>query len=106
MQDVLAQGLTPPGIKIPASIPGEGLWDLDVDSDLWMEIIQDSEYQNKDVPKWLCDKPTKQGICAMLQLERSEEELERLDHECTAMHSWHSAQQEQLQLTGCIAQGK
>jgi len=106
MQDVLAQGLAPPGVKIPASIPGEGLWDLDVDSDLWMEIIQDSEYQNKDAPKWLCDKPTKQGIRAMLQLERSEEELERLDHERTAMHSWHSAQQEQLQLAGCIAQGK
>jgi len=82
MQDILTQGLAPPG------------------------IIQDSEYQNKDMPKWLCDAPTKQGIHAMLQLERSEEELERLNHKCIAMYSWHSTQQEQLQLAGCIAQGK
>jgi hypothetical protein len=106
MQDVLAQGLAPPGVKIPASIPGEGLWDLNVDSDLWMEIIQDSEYQNKDAPKWLCDEPTKQGIRAMLQLQRCEEELERLNYERATMYSWLSAQQEQHQLACLIAQCK
>jgi hypothetical protein len=106
MQDILTQGLAPPGVNIPASIPSEGLWDLGVDSDLWMEIIQDSEYPNKDVPKWLCDGPMKQGIRAMLQLHRCDEELERLYSERTVMHSWLSAQQEQLQLAGLIAQCK
>jgi hypothetical protein len=105
MQDNLAQGLAPPGVKVPASIPSEALWDLDVDSDLWTEIIRDSEYQNKDAPKWLCNDPTKQGIHALLQLRRCEEELERLNHERTAMYAWLSAQQEQLQVAGLIAQG-
>jgi hypothetical protein len=71
-----------------------------------MDIIQDSEYQNKDAPKWLCDKPMKHGIHAMLQIQWCEEELERIDPEHAVMHLWLSAQQEKLHITGSTAQGK
>ena len=68
MQALMLQGDAPIGSKVPPSVNSENLWDLDVDNDLWMEITLDDQFQDKDAPKWLCDKPTKTGICAMLKL--------------------------------------
>jgi hypothetical protein len=73
---------------------------------VWMDIAQDAHFQNKDLPKWLCDIPTKQGIRAMLEIQRCDEELERLDHERGVMYSWLQGQGEQLHLASCIAQGE
>ena len=105
MQDIVSQGTAPINIKIPASMANTKLWDLDVDDDVWMDIAQDARFQNKDLPNWLCDIPTKQGIRAMLEVQRCDEELERLDHERGVMYSWLQAQGEQLHLASCIAQG-
>jgi len=41
----------------------------------------------------------------MLDLQRSEEELERLDHERGVMDTWLRGQGEQLQLASRIAKG-
>ena len=41
----------------------------------------------------------------MLDLQRSEEELERLNYECGVMFTWLRGQGEQLQLASHIAQG-
>jgi len=67
MQDLMLQGDAPIGVKVPSPVIGENLWELDVDNDLWTEIVLD-QFQDNDAPKWLCDKPTKQGIRAMLEL--------------------------------------
>jgi len=106
MQDMVSQGTAPTNFKIPASMANTNLWDLDVDDDLWMDIAQDACFQNKVLPKWLCDIPTKQGIRAMLEVQRCDEELERLDHERGVMYSWLQAQGEQLHLASCIAQSE
>ena len=105
MEDMVSQGAAPINVNIPASMADAKLWDLDVDDDVWMNIAQDARFKNKDLPKWLCDAPTKQGIRAMLEVQRCDEELERLDHERGVMYSWLQAQGEQLYHASCIAQG-
>jgi len=104
MQDLIAHGDAPIGAIIPNPLATDILWDLDVDDDLWTDLAQDGQYQD-DAPRWLYDQPTKQGIRAMLDLQRSEEELERLNYECGVMFTWLRGQGEQLQLASHIAQG-
>ena len=104
MQDLIARGDAPTGATVPNKLSSERLWDLDVDDDLWTDLARDGQYQD-DPPKWLFDEPTKQGIRAMLDLQRSEEELERLDHERGVMSAWVQGQGEQLQRARHIAQG-
>jgi hypothetical protein len=67
-------------------------------------IARDGQYQD-DTPSWLYHQPTQQGIRAMLDLQRAEEELERLEHERSVMYSWLLGQGEQLQLARHMAQG-
>jgi hypothetical protein len=105
MQDLIAQGDAPIGSTVPNQLSNEKLWDLDVDDDLWMDLAQDGQYQDDDAPRWLYDEPTKRGIRAMLDLQRSEEELERLGHERNVMYTWIREQEKQLQLASHIAQG-
>jgi len=78
---------------------------MDVDDDLWTDLTWDGQYQDEDTPKWLYDPPMKQGIRAMLELEHCEEELERLNHECSMMHAWLRGQRELLQLASRMAKG-
>ena len=104
MQDLIAQNAAPEGAIVPNPLSSEILWDLDVDNQLWMDLAQDNQQQD-DAPKWLYHQPTQQGIRAMLDKRRSDEELERLNHERGAMHTWLQRQAEQLQLAGQMAQG-
>ena len=106
MQDLIAQGNAPIGVNVPAPLNGEKLWDLDVDSDLWLDLAKDAQSQDGDAPKWLYDQPTRQGIRAMIELQCCKEEFEWLYHERSAMYAWLQGQGEQLQLASCIAQGK
>jgi len=108
MQEFIDTGRAPNGVDIPAPIVQEKLWDLDVDDDLWADLTRHGAFQDKDAPKWLTDRPTKQGIRAMLELDRCMEELERLDHERGVMYRWLQQQREQLRLASglAIAQGE
>ena len=104
MQDLITRGDAPTGAIVPSPLSSERVWDLDVDDDLWMELARDGQYQD-DAPRWLYDQPTRQGIRAMLDLQRSEEELERLDYECSVMSAWLCGQGEQLRLASHTVQG-
>ena len=104
MQDLIACGDAPIDATIPSQLSSEKLWDLDVDDDLWMDLAREGQYQD-DPPKWLFDEPTKKGIRAMLDLQRSAEELERLGHEQDVMLAWLQGQGEQLQRASHIAKG-
>ena len=106
MQDLMLQGDAPIGAKVPASVTSENLWELDVDNDLWTEVLLDDQFPHKDAPKWLCDQPTKKGIRAVLEIRRCDEELEQLTHERRVMYSWLQGQGEQLKLASYIAQGE
>jgi hypothetical protein len=104
MQDLIAHGDAPTGAIVPSQLASERLWDLDVDDDLWTDLARDGQYQD-DAPKWLYDEPTKQGIRAMLDLQRSVEELEWLNHERGVMYTWLQGQGKQLRLASQIARG-
>jgi hypothetical protein len=104
MQDLIAHGDVPLGAVVPNQLASERLWDLDVDDDLWMDLAQDGQHQD-DAPSWLYHEPTQQGIRTMLDLQRSEEELEWLGHECSVMYTWLRGLGEQLQLASHMAQG-
>ena len=104
MQGLITCGDAPTGASVPNQLSSERLWDLDVDDDVWTDLARDGQYQD-DAPGWLCDVPTKQGIRAMLDLQRSNEEIERLEHERGVMYAWLRGQGEQLQLASRIAQG-
>jgi len=104
MQGLIACGDAPIGATVPNQLSSERLWDLDVDDDVWTDLAQDGQHQD-DAPGWLFDVPTKQGIRAMLDLQRSDEEIERLEHERGVMFAWLREQGEQLQLARHIAQG-
>jgi hypothetical protein len=113
MQGLIAHGDAPLGAVVPNQLASEKLWDLDVDDDLWMDLARDGQYQD-DAPSWLYHQPTQQGIRAMLDLQRAEEELdlqraeeelEWLEHERSVMYSWLLGQGEQLQLARHMAQG-
>lgn len=104
MQDLITKNAAPEGAIIPKPFPSEMLWDLDVDNQLWIDLAQDNQ-QPDDAPKWLYHQPTQQGIRAMLDIRRSDEELERLNHERGAMHTWLQRQAEHLQVAGQMAQG-
>ena len=104
MQGLIACGDAPTGATVPSQLSSERLWDLDVDDDVWTDLARDGQYQD-DAPRWLYDAPTKQGIRAMLDLQRSDEEIERLEHERGVMYAWLRGQAEQLQLASHIAQG-
>jgi hypothetical protein len=104
MQGLIAHGDAPLGAVVPNQLASEKLWDLDVDDDLWMDLARDGQYQD-NAPSWLYHQPTQQGIRAMLDLQRAEEELEWLKHERSVMYSWLLGQGEQLQLARHMAQG-
>ena len=104
MQDLLARGEAPTGATVPNQLSSKRLWDLDIDDDLWTDLARDGQFQD-DAPRWLFDGPTKQGIQSMLDLQRSEEEIERLNHERGVMFAWLQRQRKQLQLASHIAQG-
>ena len=104
MQGLIACGDAPAGATVPNQLSSERLWDLDVDDDVWTDLIRDGQYED-DAPGWLYDVPTKQGIHAMLDLQCSNEEIERLEHERSVMYAWLREQGEQLQLASHIAQG-
>ena len=104
MQDLITHGEAPIGAVVPTQLANERLWDLDVDDDLWTDLARDGQHQD-DAPGWLYDPPTRQGIRAMLDLQRSVEELKRLSHERGVMFTWLQGQGEQLQLASHIAQG-
>jgi hypothetical protein len=104
MQDLITHGDTPPGAVVPSQLASDKLWDLDVDDDLWMDLARDGQYQD-DTPSWLYHQPTQQGIRAMLDLQRAEEEIEQLEHECNVMFTWLLGLGKQLRLASHMAQG-
>ena len=105
MQDLIAHEGAPEGAVVPSQLPSDKLWDLDVDNELWMELARDERHQDDAPCQWLYDQPTQRGIRAMLDVQRSEEEIERLRHEGDSMYRWLRGQAEKLKLAGDMAQG-
>ncbi|THU96703.1 hypothetical protein K435DRAFT_819396 [Dendrothele bispora CBS 962.96] len=70
----------------PAPIDVSELFKLDVADELKLKTSTSPE--QRPPPPWLADERVRQGIRAMLELDRCEEEEERLAVERKAMQSW------------------
>ena len=79
----------PKGAVVPLEIEMEGLYQLDVDDDIWQDIGLNDDYDGSSiVPDWLGNEKVRVGIKSLLELERCEEEQRRLLYERLAMQEW------------------
>jgi hypothetical protein len=77
----------PVGAIAPLKIQRDGLFQLDVDDNIWQDVGLDDE-NSGPIPRWLGDDNVRQGIKFMLQLDRCEEEERRLKKERRAIQEW------------------
>ena len=76
----------PSGAIPPLSIPSKGIFELDVDSNIWHDV--GLEGCNIEPPRWLADKGVWKGIRLMLEIDHCDEEERRLSRECTILQKW------------------
>jgi len=73
----------------PLSIDLDGLYQLDVDDDIWQDIGLSNEYDGQvTIPDWLKNEKVRIGIKSLLEFQRCEEEERRLLHERLAIQEW------------------
>ena len=60
------------------------------------EVGEEEDSAPRSIPRWLGDKAVRDGIIAMLEVDRCEEEYERLRLERCAIQEWTSAEWEAI----------
>ncbi|KAH6886114.1 hypothetical protein BKA70DRAFT_1377276 [Coprinopsis sp. MPI-PUGE-AT-0042] len=88
MTKLVQTGKAPKGAIPPLPLARETLFSLDVDNPIWDDTGLDDAEDRPDAPLWLSNKEVREGIKALLIVERCEEELARLKTECRALHQW------------------
>jgi hypothetical protein len=76
MQELFIEA--PRGAIMPQHIQREGLFNLDVDDDIWQDVGLDDENDDGTPPLWLADDTYRSGIKFTLELDRCKEEEIRL----------------------------
>ncbi|KAF9235687.1 hypothetical protein BU15DRAFT_89478 [Melanogaster broomeanus] len=76
-------GTAPPGAIVPPCISREGIFQLDIDDDLWQDIGLDdaTDDATTDPPLWLADECVRMGIRHLLEYDRCVEEEARVRRE-------------------------
>jgi len=88
LKALINQGSAPRGAVVPHMIEKEGLFQLDVDDEIWQDIgLEDTEFEGK-IPGWLGDDNVREGIKNLLELDRCQEEERRLYKERQAIQEW------------------
>lgn len=86
---LIKDGKAPAGSTAPLPIPPKGLWQLEVDDVIFLDIgLDDADDNDREPPPWLCDEQVRVGIKGMLQLDRCDEEDARLWRETMALRVW------------------
>ncbi|KAK7436115.1 hypothetical protein VKT23_019317 [Stygiomarasmius scandens] len=90
MKDLIIIRKAPRNAVAPQPIDISKLFNLDVDDEIWQDIglNYDEASEGTSPPPWLADENVRKGIQAMLELDRCEEEEERLAVERKAMKTW------------------
>ncbi|KAJ7663695.1 hypothetical protein B0H14DRAFT_2658723, partial [Mycena olivaceomarginata] len=78
------------GSTAPLPIPLKGLWQLEVDDVIFLDVgLDDADDNDGEPPPWLCDKQVRVGIKGMLQLDRCVTKRDaRLWRETMALRVW------------------
>ena len=75
----------------PHQIDLDCLFDLDVDDDIWQDVgLDEDESPDQQPPPWMSEESVRDGIRALLELDRCWEEEARLVHERRALQIWFS----------------
>lgn len=92
MQTLIRQKKAPQNSVGPVKIEMEGLFDLDVDDDIWLDIGLGYEEDDDETipPLWLSNDMVRTGIRAMLDRDRCREDRARILGERNAMQEWFS----------------
>ena len=78
----------PQNAIIPPSINMKGLFDLDVDNDIWQDIgLADDEF-NGNVPPWLGDETVRNGIRLVQEITNCRDELDLCMREKRSLQHW------------------
>ena len=86
LQALIRQGKAPQNALPPLPIAREGLFQLDIDDEVWQDIGLDDT--DSHPPGWLANDGVRQGIKYMLELDRCEEEAAHVMRERCALQEW------------------
>ncbi|OAX35806.1 hypothetical protein K503DRAFT_696327, partial [Rhizopogon vinicolor AM-OR11-026] len=86
LQALIRQGKAPQNALPPLPIAREGLFQLDIDDEVWQDI--DLDDTDSHPPGWLANDGVQQGIKYMLELDHCEEEAVRVMQERCALQEW------------------
>ncbi|KAJ7589213.1 hypothetical protein C8J56DRAFT_1004235 [Mycena floridula] len=89
IETIILDGEAPPGAVVPQPLEKEGLFALDVDDSIWVDVgLSDGGIDGQAAPAWLADDNVRQGIRLMLEVNRCCEEEVRLQRERTSLQAW------------------
>jgi hypothetical protein len=71
----------------PQPIQSNGLFNLDVDDEIWQDVGLDDD-SDGPMPLWLCNDDVRRGIKSLLEVDRCIEEEQRLRMERCALQEW------------------
>lgn len=93
MEHLIAQQKAPANAVAPPKIEMEGLFVLDVDDDIWLDVglgYEDDLPNGGQPPLWLSSDRVRAGIRCLLERDRCEEEKRCLLGERNTMQEWFS----------------
>lgn len=91
MQTLINKRRAPRYAVAPTMIEMEGLFNLDVDDDIWLDVglgYEDDEPRSGLPPLWLSNDGVRCGIRSLLERDRCKEEKDTLCDERNAMQEW------------------
>ncbi|KAG1727336.1 hypothetical protein EDB19DRAFT_1897559 [Suillus lakei] len=95
IRSLIRQQRAPPFAIPPHSIPRDGIFQLDVDDNIWQDIGLDDATVNP--PAWLSDEAVRNSIRLQLEVDRCFEEEARLMREQSVMQEWMLTEWEGIQ---------
>ncbi|KAG1772840.1 hypothetical protein EV702DRAFT_976390 [Suillus placidus] len=95
LRSLIQRRRAPPSAVPPHIIPHDGVFQLDVDDDIWQDVGLDDDTLNP--PAWLSDDTVRNGIRLQLEVDRCNEEEARLMRERAVIQEWMLAEWDSTQ---------
>ncbi|KAG1860952.1 hypothetical protein F4604DRAFT_1882527 [Suillus subluteus] len=90
LQSLIQRRQAPPSAVPPHIIPRDGVFQLNIDDDIWQDVGLDDDTLNP--PAWLSDDTVRNGIRLQLEVDQCNEEEARLMQERAIIQEWMLAE--------------